>query len=207
MNFNIDKLDNFQLDVLKEIANIGAGNAATALSIMLNKPINMDVPKINIIYFNEVENILGGADKKVTGIYLEFYSDIAGTVMFVLDELSTENLLSFFFTGNGKEKNFNELDEMKFSALKEIGNILTGSFLTALSKITGLDIKYTIPSVTVDMAGAILSVPLIEFGQQGDRALFVETKFTEGMEQVNGYLFLIPNMDSYNIILRSLGVV
>ncbi|HHW71090.1 MAG TPA: chemotaxis protein CheC [Clostridiales bacterium] len=205
MNFHIDNLNSFHLDVLKEIANIGAGNAATALSIMVNRPIGMNVPKLKIIYFNEVEDILGGADIPVTGIYLEFNGDIKGTIMFVLDEHSTLNFLTLIFGREDLEIN-KDLDDMEISALKEVGNILTGSFLTSLSQMTGLTINYSIPAIAMDMAGAILSVPLIEFGQQGDRALFIETNFLGDEKQVRGHLFLIPSIESYTTILQALGV-
>lgn len=205
MNFHIDNLNSFHLDVLKEIANIGAGNAATALSIMVNRPIDMNVPKLKIIYFNEVEDILGGADIPVTGIYLEFNGDIKGTIMFVFDEHSTLNFLSLLFGREDLGEN-KDLDDMEISALKEVGNILTGSFLTSLSQMTGLTINHTIPAIAMDMAGAILSVPLIEFGQQGDRALFIETNFLGDEKQVSGHLFLIPSIESYTTILQALGV-
>lgn len=204
MGFSIDNLDNIHLDVFKEVANIGAGNAATALSLMVDRPIDMNVPKLNIIDFSAVEDILGGAEKQVTGIYLEFYGDITGTVMFILDRISTTNLLSLLFDNNDHNTDLNEMD---LSALKEVGNILTGSFLTSLSKMTGLSVKYTVPDISVDMAGAILSVPLIVFGQQGDSALFIETNFLGGSKPISGHLFLIPNIDSYATILESLGVV
>ena len=206
MSFNIENLDDVHLDVLTEIGNIGAGNAATSLSIMVNKPIDMNVPQLNIIKFNEVESILGGAEKQVTGIYLEFYGDVTGTIMFVLDAASTVNLLALLLNKHRQEEQIIELDEIELSALKEVANILTGSFITALSDMTGLSIKHTIPELSIDMAGAILSVPLIVFGQQGDRALFIETNFSEGMDKVTGHFYLIPNLDSYVILLESLGV-
>lgn len=206
MGFSIENLDHIHLDILKEIGNIGAGNAATSLSLIVGKPIGMNVPKLNIIKFNEVDSILGGAEKQVTGIYLEFYGDVAGTVMFVLDYVSTSNLLALLLNKYGQDGQNIELGEIELSALKEVGNILTGSFLTALSEMTGLSIKHTTPDLSIDMAGAILSVPLIVFGQQGDRALFVETNFSEGVEKVTGHFFLIPNLDSYAILLKSLGV-
>lgn len=206
MSFNIENLDAIYLDILKEIGNIGAGNAATALSSMIGKPIGMDVPKLNIVEFSQVGGMLGGADKQVTGIYLEFYGDVAGTIMLIMDEPSTMGLLALLMDKHNQDRQSNRLDEIELSALKEVGNILTGSFLMALSEMTGLSIKHTTPDLSIDMAGAILSVPLIVFGQQGDRALFIETNFLEGVEQVTGHFFLIPNLDSYAILLKALGV-
>lgn len=206
MNFDIENLNDVHLDVLKEIGNVGAGNAATSLSALIGRPILMDVPKTNIIAFNEVEKILGGVEEEVTGIYLKFYGEISGTMMLVLDKLSTLHLLSFLMGKDRQNPRQFEPGTVEVSALKEVGNILTGSFLTALSEMTGLSIKHTIPAICTDMAGAILSVPLIEFGLQGDRALFIDTNFSEGAMQVAGHLFLIPDIDSYAILLKSLGL-
>lgn len=207
MSFDMDRLSDMYMDVLKEIGNIGAGNAATSLSLMVGKPIGMDVPKLNILEFSRVGDLIGGADREVIGVYLEFYGDISGTIMLMLDEPSTIKLLTLLL-GQGKEiEGINDLEDMDISALSEVGNILTGSFLTALAEMTGLNIKYTTPDMSIDMAGAILSVPLIVFGQQGDKALFIETNFIEGAEQVTGNLFLVPSLDSYAILLQALGVV
>jgi len=98
-------------------------------------------------------------------------------------------------------------DEIEISALKEIGNILTGSYLSAISMLTNLKITYSIPEIAIDMAGAILSVPAIEFAKLGDTVLYIETEFSEGDKKVFGDFFLIPDLDSYEVLLKALGVV
>ena len=97
-------------------------------------------------------------------------------------------------------------DEMELSALKEIGNIITASYLTALSNMTNLTIAPSIPYVSVDMAGAILSVPAIEFGKLGDKALLIESQFKDLDVDISGYFILIPTLESYKRILTSLGL-
>lgn len=207
MPLTVDNLNSLQIDVLKEIGNIGAGNAATALSKMIAKKVDMDVPKVNILEFKDVAELVGGADAIVGGIYFKVSGDISGSIMFLIDirscKLLIDLLMGGFFTDDGGE----HLNEMQISALQEVGNILSGSYLNALSSLTGLKMIVSVPSLTVDMAGAILSVPVILFGQVGDKVLLIETDFIEGTEHVKGNFFLIPDEDSFEILLKSLGVL
>ncbi len=198
--------DETHFDILKEIGNIGAGNAVTSLSKMLNRRVNMRVPEVKIIDFNEVEMVVGGAEALVVGIYLEFFGDIQGTILFILDSDSANNLLGFLIPNfvMGSRDGFSPFEA---SAMQEVGNILAGSYLGSLSTLTGLRVKSSVPALAYDMAGAIMSVPMIEFGQLGEQAFFIETVFKDGLDQIRGNFFLIPNADSYPIILKSLGVI
>lgn len=203
MKFNINNLDSTLIDILKEIGNIGSGNAATALAKILDKKVDMKVPKVNILDFNDIPDILGGAEKTVVGIYFQMEGDVLGNILFMLNVESAKNLVDIIFNRtNCKE----ELDEMDISALSEIGNILAASYVNSLSILTKLNFKISIPSTSIDMAGAILSVPVIQFGQHGDKVLFIETEFLEGEKLVSGDLFLIPDIESYETLLKSLGV-
>ena len=103
------------------------------------------------------------------------------------------------------EINLDTLTDMQFDVLKEIGNIIAGSYLSALSSLTGLKIVATVPAMTIDMAGAILSVPAIEYGKIGDKVLFIETQLGED-DFLNGYIVMVPEVDSYGKILTSLGI-
>jgi len=213
MNFEVESFNGMYLDILKEIGNIGAGNAATSLSKILGKRIDMNVPKANIIQFKDVEDVVGGADTLVAGIYLEFSGDIQGTIMFILDEHSAKNMVSFLMNSPwniGSSNHCNEQEEfseIEISALEEVGNILAGAYIGALSALTGLRLKPSVPDLAFDMVGAILSVPMIEFGQFGEHVLFIETEFVDGPDHIKGNFFLIPNIESYPVILKSLGVV
>ncbi|NLY17779.1 MAG: CheY-P-specific phosphatase CheC, partial [Clostridiaceae bacterium] len=100
-----------------------------------------------------------------------------------------------------------EYDELTTSALKEVGNILTGSYLSALSALTGLKIKPDVPALAIDMAGAILSVPAIEFGKTADAVLYIETEFIHGSESVIGDFFLVPDAESNIRLLKTLGAM
>lgn len=200
----ISELNSFHLDVLREIGNIGAGNAATALAKLLDKKIDMKVPQIRIMKFSEVSDVLGGAETPVVGILLRIHGDISGSMMFILDYPSSRLLVNILM-GKPVESDL-DYDDLTCSALKEIGNILAGSYLSALSNMTGLNLMPDVPALAIDMAGAILSVPAIEFGKTSDTVLYIENVFTDGRDSVIGDLFLIPDDLSYGKLLQALGV-
>ncbi|WP_069649585.1 chemotaxis protein CheC [Caloranaerobacter ferrireducens] len=201
---DINNLNIILLDVLREIGNIGSGNAATALAGIINKKVDMDVPQVKILDFNEVANVLGGAEKPVVGIYFEMNGDIKGNIMFILNIDSARCLLNLLFKSNNES---NEFTDMDMSALSEVGNILAASYINSLSMLSDMVLKISVPSIAIDMAGAILSVPAIQFGYISDKVLFIETQFKEGNNQVTGNLFLIPELDSFETMLKKLGVV
>ncbi len=201
---DVENLNSMMLDVLGEIGNIGSGNAATALASMLSKRVDMNVPKVRILEFKDVAEVIGGEEKLVVGIYLDLNEEIKGNMMFILDLESAVNLTNMLLN---REKSGNQLDDMAISALSEVGNILASSYVNSLSALTGLRITVSVPSLAIDMAGAILSVPAIQFGYIADQVLFIETIFEEDNRSVKGNLFLLPDMSSFEKILSSLGVL
>ena len=204
MEKNFDTFNSVVIDVLSEVGNIGAGNAATALAKMINKKVDMNVPKVNVLDLSEVPELLGGAENEVCGIFFKIEGDINGSIMFLLSVESALTLVDLLMPR--EEKTF---DDFTISALQEIGNILSGSYISSLSGLTNLKIIISIPSLAIDMAGAILSVPAIQFGMMGDKILIIENQFIECEENksVQGYFLLIPEMDSYETLLSSLGVM
>ena len=205
MGIGFGDLNTIHLDVLREIGNIGAGNAVTALAKMINKKVDMAVPKVKILGFKEVSNILGGEEIEVIGILLSVSGDLKRNMMFTLDISAARTLVNILLGDD--TNNSMEFDEMELSALKEIGNILTASYLSALSTLTNLRILPSVPALAKDMAGAILSVPAIEFGKVGDSVLYIETEFSEGITKVLGDFLLIPDVESYDVLLKALGVI
>ena len=201
---DVDNLNTMMLDILGEIGNIGSGNAVTALSSMLSVRIDMSVPKVQMLEFKDAAAILGGEEKLVVGIYLDLYDEIEGNIMFILDLESAINLTDMLLNRKSEGQ---ELDEIALSALSEVGNILASSYVNSLSALTDLKITVSVPSLAIDMAGAILSVPAIKFGQIADQILFIETVFAEDDNYVKGNLFLMPDMSSFEKILSSLGVL
>jgi len=204
---NLDELNDIQYDVLREIGNIGAGNATTALSKMLSMKMDMSVPKVALVPFNDISEIMGDEDQTVVGILLGLEGDISGMMMFLFDTKSAHHLVNTLMmqdTEMGVESGAN-FSEMEMSALNEIGNIVSGSYLTAISTLTNLKIISTVPEMTVDMIGALLSVPASEFGKYGDKLLLIQSQFGE-LDFVNGYFLMIPELESYEVLLGSLGV-
>lgn len=204
MAISISDLNSEQIDVLKEIGNIGAGNAITALSKMVSKRIDMRVPVVNIAEFKEVAEIAGGPETIVSGIYFNVSGDINGCIMFLIDSKSSRTLVNWLM---GKKDTNVDFDEIEISALKEVGNILASSYISSISTLTGLKITVSVPFLAIDMAGAIMSVPVILYGQVGDHVLLIETDFLEGTNHVKGNFFLIPDEKSFEILLKSLGVI
>ena len=193
----------FGLDVLKEIGNVGAGNATTAIAGLLGERMNMSVPNVGLMDASELGGAICPEDETIVGIFLEVENDITGSMMFLMKLPSAHFLVNKLM---GRDPSYNEdFDEMDLSAMKEIGNIIAGSYLSALSNMCGLRIYPSVPYIAVDMAAAILSVPAIMFGQYGDNALFIETEFGDDV-MMDGYFILMPDQDSYEIILSSLGI-
>ncbi|KPV60656.1 chemotaxis protein CheY [Paenibacillus sp. A3] len=194
----------FQMDVLKEVGNIGAGHAATALSQLLDKPVDMLVPKVRMVPFEEIADSVGGAEEAVIAIFLRVEGETPGNLFFILKFESAKKLLRNLVGMDGVEGE--EYSEMELSALNEIGNILAGSYLSSLADFTQLNMQPTVPSLAIDMAGAILSYGLLQFGQMGDQALLIDTKFLDGSDEVEGHFFLIPDPESFERIFVALGV-
>ncbi|NLK26785.1 MAG: chemotaxis protein CheC [Clostridiales bacterium] len=194
-----------QYDVLREIGNIGAGNATTALSQMINTKIDMKVPNVELLEFKNLPDIVGGAEKIVVGILFTLQGSIDGMMMFMMDKPASRHLVNQLLGDNLKSE-ADKFNEMELSALNEIGNIIAGAYLSSLSGLTNLVITSSVPYMAIDMAGAILSVPAIEFSKIGDKALLIETEFGDDLKAVNGYFILIPTLESYGAILSSLGL-
>ena len=204
---DLNNVDAMYYDVLREIGNIGAGNAATALATMLNTKVDMTVPKVALVEFSEMGETMGGEEQIMAGIYLSISGDITGSIMFLLEEKSAHELVAKLMGTTADDfvegQPFSEIEQ---SALSEIGNIIVGSYLNSLSMLTNLKIIESVPSLAVDMAEALLSVPAIEFGMVGDQMLLIQTSISEDTE-LNGYFVLVPDLPSYGTLLRALGVM
>ncbi|MBR1910670.1 MAG: chemotaxis protein CheC, partial [Lachnospiraceae bacterium] len=160
--------------------------------------------KVDLLEFSEVGEAMGGEEQIMAGIYLIVEGDISGSIMFLLEKSSAKALVAKLM-GTTSENPDGEFDEMELSALKEIGNIITGSYLSSLSTLTNLNIHPTPPDICIDMCGAILSVPAIEFGAISDKMLLIATEFTDDIK-LEGYFILVPDLESYDKILTSLGM-
>ncbi len=200
---SLEKVSESYFDVLKEIGNIGAGNAMTALSQMLQCKVDMKVPQVKLLDFADVGALMGGEEQIMLGVYLGVEGDITGSMMFLIEQDCAKHLIDKIMMGMAPGGD--TFSAIELSAMQEVGNIITGAYLNSLSTLTNLKIYPTPPSLTVDMAGAILSVPAIQFGIMGDKILLIQSQFYDEV-QIDGYFILLPDLDSYSKILTSLGI-
>lgn len=205
---NLEEFSDIEFDVLKELSNIGAGNATTAISTMMNLKVDMNIPVIKFLEFKELAEVIGGAENIVVGILLGLQSDLDGMMMFMMDRESAAGVINTILgkTGAPAMPEDASFDEMDLSVLQELGNIIAGAYLSAISTLTNLTITATVPSLAVDMAGAILSVPAIEYGKVSDKALLIQSEFSEEDLKVEGYFILIPTLESFDKIFSALGL-
>lgn len=195
--------NSYYLDVLKEVGNIGAGNALTALSQIINKKVDMEVPVIEVIETEKIVNTVETAEMLIVGVYVKFWGDISGNIMLVLDKPSADHLIKILL-GGVSENDF--YSEMEMSAIQEIGNILSSSYINSISQLSNLNIQMSVPSVSIDMAASILSVPAIEYSEVSDRIILIENKILEGDNEIVGNLYFMPDLDSFKRLFSNLGV-
>ena len=197
----MDQLRDVHLDALQEICNIGMGHAATALSQMIGKTVNLNVPKVTLAGLDQVPDIIGGAEQVVVGIYLQIWGDFRGNLLLIFPRESAQNL-NALLTGQPATSEL-ILSEIHASALKEVANILAGAYLSAMGNLLGLSLLPSVPSLAFDMAGAIVDYILAELGQESDITLVVETQFFGRGTTIRGHFFLLPDPNSLKLILEA----
>ncbi len=188
-------------NALSELGNIGAGNAATSLSVLLSSKLIMTPPTVAIYDFDSLGNILGGADANVVGVMSSIVGDIQAMILFVVGVDDARHLVKSLI---GSEIQWHS--EMGMSAISEIANIIIGSYVGSLENLSGMKMRYSQPSICIDMAGAIISVPCIEFGKVSDKALLIDSQFRAGEQKINGYIMVVSEIHSFNVLLHKLGI-
>lgn len=202
---NYDELTAMEIDTLREVGSIGTGNAATALSSMLNREIRITYPEVRIMGYNEAIEWIGGPEAITAGVLVGISGEING-IMLSVQPLDFVNLVLGTML-NQKMNDYSQLGELESSALVEIGNIMISTFINALSGLADVKIELTVPSFTVDMQGAILTVPMAEYGGQTDYLMTIGANFIADGNQVPCRLLLSPDIRSLNYLLRKLGVL
>ncbi|WP_080849197.1 chemotaxis protein CheC [Cytobacillus gottheilii] len=209
MNY-MNNISSVHLDILKEIGNIGAGNAATALSTLLNKKIDMTVPDVRIVTFDEMMDMAGGPENIVAGVFLRIEGEAPGSMFFLLPIEQASAFIQAMLDDEDFDQQTWQSSELALSALQELGNILSGSYLSSLSDFTKLSLYPSVPALTIDMVGAIVSFGLVELSHVSDYAIVIDTALNEEQNVVNqevrGHFFLLPDPDSFSIIFQALGV-
>lgn len=198
------ELNDMQMDVLREIGNIGSGNAATSLASMLAKTVDISVPKISVLDYEQVASELGGPETMIVGLMLTLDGDVHGMLMFLLQQDFAHMTLNTLLGESLAD--FSEIDEMGLSAIREVGNIMAASYVNAIADMAGIAINISVPDVCIDMAGAILSVPAIHFANISDKIIFIEDEFHSGDVNATSHIVMIPDVDSLEKIMTNLGI-
>ncbi|MBQ3076439.1 MAG: chemotaxis protein CheC [Clostridia bacterium] len=201
---NYDELSSLELDTLKEIGSIGTGNAATALSQLIGQQVRIQMPEVRIMGYNEAIEWIGGPEEITAGVLVKMSGQING-IMLSCQQLEFVNLVLRNTLGKEVEDYFG-LHEMECSVLIEVGNIMISTFINALSSLADIQIELTVPAFTVDMQGAIMAVPMAQYGGQSDYIMTIGGNFVCDGKEVPCRLLLSPDIRSLNVLLRKLGV-
>ena len=201
---DILKLNDLQLDALKEFGSIGSGNAATVLSQLLCRRVEMTVPEIEIVRVEEVAKVMGDDEKLVAGLYFRIYGNATGSILFTFPREDALSLVNLLLPENKEERTtFTPLGE---SALKEAGNIIAGAYITALSGLLGKTLILSVPQLAIDMLGSIIDFIQIEISAVADYVLVMQIEFKEERGSVRGHFFILPNQELLNIMLNAIGL-
>ena len=201
---NYDQLSSLEIDTLREIGSIGTGNAATALSQMMNKPVRITLPEVRIMEYNEAIEWIGGPEEVTAGVLVKMSGDVGG-IMLSVQKLELVNVVLSTMLGESVV-GYENLTELERSAMIEIGNIMISTFINAMSGLADLDIKLTVPAFAVDMQGAILTVPMAEYGGMSNYLMAIGGNFVCDGKEVPCHLLLSPDLRSLDFLLRKLGV-
>ena len=201
---NYDELNSLELDTLREIGSVGTGNAATALSQMLRREVRITLPEVRIMEYNEAIEWIGGPEEITAGVLVKLSGQLTG-IMLSVQPLEFVNIVLESTIGKTVE-DYSQLTDMEHSALVEVGNIMISTFINALSGLAGMDVSLTVPAFTVDMQGAILAVPMAEYGGQSDYIMTIGGDFISEDKQGPCHLLMSPDIRSLNALLRKLGV-
>ena len=201
---NYDQLTSLEIDTLREIGSIGTGNAATALSQMMSREVRITLPEVRIMGYNEAIEWIGGPEEITAGVLVKMSGDVGG-IMLSVQKLELVNLVLRAMLGESI-KSYEHLTELEQSALVEIGNIMISTFINALSGLADVHIKVTVPAFAVDMQGAILTVPMAEYGGMSDYLMAIGGNFVCDGKEVPCHLLLSPDLRSLDFLLRKLGV-
>ena len=199
-----DEMNELGIDMMREIGSIGGGNAATALSSILNAQVNMELPRVEVLGFNAALKSLGDPEDVVAAIFVELSGEIEGVMLFIADTEFSHAVLARMIGRPGTD--FLELDEIDSSALTEIGNIVIASYVTALSTLTNVKVELSVPQFGVNMLGGIMSLPIAMMGQHSDRIMMIKGKFKIGGQALNSHMLLLPDVKSLNVLMKKLGV-
>jgi len=205
MAFELENINEIQLDALKELANICAGNSTTALATMLNEEIMIKVPDAELIDISDISEVIGDPEKDMVCILMDMFGDVNGMILYLFEVETRDNIVNRIMENYGMAETYadDEKDyrDMELSVITEVGNIISGAYIRTFTSMTGFDVRLSMPVMEEDMVGAVLSIAAIKMGEKADKVLFIETSFKENSD-LNGYYIFIPDTESYEKILK-----
>ena len=199
-----EDLTPIQIDVLQEVGNIGSGNAAAALSNLISKNVEIHMPKVEIVDFQGAIDQAGGAERVVAGVLSRMVGNIEGMILLLIDRNFINSVISSF--SDKQITNLLDLQEAEISALSEVGNIMGGAYVSAMGQLTGIEAALQAPVLQVDMIGALMSLPVVEFGEVDDKILYIDKKLSIDGQEMNAKLLMIPAIGSLAKIMKNLGL-
>jgi chemotaxis protein CheC len=198
------KLSELQFDALREINHIGCGNAATRLSQMLHRKIKLWLSEVRLVELKDLADCLGGEETPLTAVYFEVSGNLHASLILLFPPVEANHLAKLILGEAGLSKNTSE--EMRDSVLKETGNILIGAYVNALSQLTRIKLRYSIPGLATDMLQALLDGLLIQLSLETEMALFSDATFEIEEEKVKGTILFLPDPKAWKEILERLCI-
>ena len=196
---NLVALSALQLDVIKEIGNIGAGNAATALSELLGSKVEMAIPGLKFLSFEEIVDLLGGKDQIMTSVIFELKGDIRGVILQVVQLPFANKITNSFLQKNLTD--LNNMDDMEKSALSEVANIMTGNYVKAMAAFENMVIQISVPEQRTGTLEKTLKEPISVLVKDGD-IMFVEEHFIISGNEYTCHMIMVPDTPSLNRLLQ-----
>lgn len=197
-----EDMDDTAKDMMREIGSIGTGNAATALSSLLKIGVEMTVPNVEILGFNEAVDLLGHPEEVVSGVLVQMTGDVSGVMLFLMKMDFINVVLKCVLQEHINE--YEQMGEMEVSAATEVGNIIISSYILSLSKLADMEISLSVPAFSVNMLGGIMTVPMAEFGYVSDKLMMITGKCIIGGRNVDSNLLLLPDIQSLNYLMDRL---
>jgi len=209
---DLSSFNHLQLDAIKEVGNIGTGNAATALSQLLSCMIDMDVPKADLVSIYSIAEYYGAPEATVAAVFVRSLGEFGCSLIFIQDEKDADLMVDLLLKQQFGDSMPDELSqEIIDSAIAEVGNIILSSFLNAINMLIGTQHQITPPGVAHDMLASILDVVASIFGQMGEMAVLVNTELRVGgpkdKRNISGNIVMLPDPDALELLLRKLQVL
>ncbi len=199
-----ENFNEMQIDVMREIGNIGAGNACTALSVLLGTAIDMSVPNVHLLGYDTTTEYLGGQESQVLGIKIDVSDDLQGMMFHIVKRRFAERIINTFY--EKKIESLESMDEMDTSVLSEMANITSGAYANSIATLTGMTVNIGAPTQQCSTIGEILRTPLETFSKPGDKVLVIDEQFTVEQEEITSNMVLILEDESLKRLFDKLGV-